>query len=225
MLFRSHKGDVDSNSELLQADSQSLLRLAQSMKASDGANIDLIGTDEPNNEILSSDESDTTFLSSDEPDESDESAKTSNGEEKLHRDIHLILQENSGNVSKKWGNSEQWVLELRDGRSVEVLIQISLPPGEVTEVLEEQTQLALVPLKCSDVVEVSSAQVDENEVLVEDWVSDTCSESSELPNVGGLSPLSVEPLAFSSTLGYGRAGSAGCGESSEGRSLLWVVPK
>ena len=57
--------------------------------------------------------------------------------------------------------------------------------------------MALVPLKCSDVVEVSSAQVDENEVLVEDWVSNTCSESSELPTVGGLSPLSVEPLAFS----------------------------
>ena len=80
---------------------------------------------------------------------------------------------------------------------MEVPIQISLPPSEVTEVLEEQTQLALVPLKCSDVVKVSSAQVDENEVLVEDWVSNTCSESSELPTVGGLSPLSVEPLALS----------------------------
>ena len=40
------------------------------------------------------------------------------------------------------------------------------------------------------------AQVDENELLVEDWVLDT-SESTELPNVEGLSPLSVEPLAFS----------------------------
>ena len=113
------------------------------MKASDGAGIDLIGADKPDNETLGSDESDTAFLSSDE---SDESANTSDGEEKLHQDIRLILQENSGNVSKKWGNSEQWVLELRDGRRVAVLIQISLPPGEVTEVLEEQTQLALVPL-------------------------------------------------------------------------------
>ncbi|KAK7819164.1 flavin mononucleotide hydrolase 1 [Quercus suber] len=193
----SRRGDVDSNSELPPADSQSLLRLAQSMKVSDSADSDLIGADEPDNEILSSGESDTAFLSSDEPDESDESAKTSDGEEKLHQDIRLILQENTGNVSKKWGNSEQWVLELRDGRRVAVPIQISLPPGEVTEVLEEQTQLALVPLKCPDVVEVSSAQVDENDVLVEDWVLYTCSESSVLPNVGGLSPLSVEPLAFS----------------------------
>ena len=31
---------------------------------------------------------------------------------------------------------------------------------------------------------------------MEDWVSNT-SESSELPNVEGLLPLSVEPLAFS----------------------------
>ena len=193
------------------------------MKASDGAGIDFIGADELDNEILGADEPDNEFLGADEPDneilgadepdnvilgsdesdtallssdESDESANTSDGEEKLHQDIRLILKENSGNVSKKWGNSEQWVLELRDGRRVAVPIQISLPPGEVTEVLGEQTHLALVPLKCSDAVEVSSAQVDENDVLVEDWVLDT-SESTELPNVEGLSPLSVEPLAFS----------------------------
>ena len=78
-----------------------------------------------------------------------------------------------------------------------VPIQIYLPLGKVIEVLEEQTQLTLVPLKCSNVVEVSSSQVNENEVLVEDWISDTCSEFAELPNVGGLSPLIVEPLAFS----------------------------
>ena len=170
------------------------------MKASDGASIDFISANEPDNEILGSDESDIAFLSSDE---SDESTNTSDGEEKLHQDIHLILQENSGNVSKKRGNSEQWVLELRDGRRVVVPIHISLSPGEVIEVLEEQTLLALVPLKCLDVVEVSSAQVDENEVLMEDWVSDT-SESSELPNVKGLSPLSVEPLAFSLPLAMER---------------------
>ena len=99
--------DVDSNSKLPQADSQSLLRLAQLMKASNSAGIDLIGANEPGNEILGTDESDTVFLSSNEPDEFDESAKTSDGEEKLHRDIRLILQENSSNVSKKWGNSKQ----------------------------------------------------------------------------------------------------------------------
>ena len=80
--------------------------------------------------------------------------------------------------------------------------------------------MALVPLKCSDVVKVSSAQVDENEVLVKDWVSDTCSESFELPTVGGLSPLSVGTTGHFSTLGNGKAGSVGCGESSVGRSLL-----
>ena len=89
------------------------------------------------------------------------------------------------------------MLELQDGRRVAVPIQIYLPLGKVIEVLEEQTQLTLVPLKCSNVVEVSSSQVNENEVLVEDWISDTCSESTELPNVRGLSPLIMEPLAFS----------------------------
>ena len=52
-------------------------------------------------------------------------------------------------------------------------------------------------MKSSDVLEVSLAQFDGNEVLVEDWVLDTYSESVELPNEGGLPSLVVEPLAFS----------------------------
>ena len=71
------------------------------MKASDNAGIDLISVGEPDNEILNFNESDTAFLSSDEL---DESAKSSDDEKKLHREIPLILQENFGNVSKKWGN-------------------------------------------------------------------------------------------------------------------------
>ena len=42
------------------------------------------------------------------------------------------------------------------------------PPGEATEVLEEQNQLALVPLKSSDSMDVSSAHFEDDEVLVED---------------------------------------------------------
>ena len=102
-----------------QADSQSSLRLAQLMKVPDDADIDFISVDEPNNEILGSDETDTEFLYFDEP---DDSANTSDGEENLQRDICLILQEHFGNVSKKWGNLGQWVLELQDGRRVAVLI-------------------------------------------------------------------------------------------------------
>ena len=82
--------------------------------------------------------------------EADELATTSNGEDNLQRDIRLILQEHSSNITKKWGNSEQWLLELRDGRRVVVPIKISLPLGEVIEVLEEQNQLALVLLKSSN---------------------------------------------------------------------------
>lgn len=60
---------------------------------------------------------------------SDESVETLNGstsitegEENLQRDLQLILHEHSDNVIKKWGNSEQWVLELRDWRRVAVPI-------------------------------------------------------------------------------------------------------
>ena len=79
------------------------------MKVSDGVDIEFIGTDELDNEILGSDGTNIEFLYSDE---ADESAKTSNAEENLQWDIRLILQDHFGNVSKKWGNSEHWVLEL-----------------------------------------------------------------------------------------------------------------
>ena len=105
--------------------------LAQPMKLSDNAEIEFLGTDGADTESLSS---------------------ISEDEVNVQRDIRY-----SGNVVKKWGNSEQWVLELRDGRRVAVPIQISLL-GEVTEVLGEQNQLALVPLRSSDSLEVSSAQ-------------------------------------------------------------------
>ena len=134
-----------------QADLCSSSMLAQSMKLSNEADIESLGSDGADIESLSSNEA-------------HESAATSDGEDNLQRDIRLILQEHSGNVIKKWGNSEQWLLELRDGRRVAVPIQISLPPGEVTEVLEEQNQLAL---KSSNSLEMSLAQFDGDEVLVE----------------------------------------------------------
>ena len=86
-----------------------------------------------------------------------------------------------------------------------VPIQISLPQCEATKVLEEQKQLALVPMKSSDVMNVSLALFEENEVLVEDWISDTYSKDAD-------QPLAVEPFAFSLPLGHGRTNSCGCGE-------------
>ena len=60
---------------------------------------------------------------------SDESVQSFKGsehtfdcDEALQWDPRMILQEHSNNVIKKWGNSEQWVLELRDGRRVAILI-------------------------------------------------------------------------------------------------------
>ena len=102
----------------------------------------------------------------------------------------MTLQERFGNIVKKWGNLEQWVLELRDGRRVVVPIQISLPRCEAIEVLKEHKQLDLVPWESSEAVNVSMALIEEEEVLVEDWVSDTYSEDA-------YQPLAVEPLASS----------------------------
>ena len=115
---------------------------------------------------------------------------TTDSDERLVRDLRLILQEHFGNIVQKWGNSEQWVLELCDGRRVVVLFQISLTRCEATEVLEKQQQLALVVLESSDVTNVSSALIEEDEILVEDGVSDTYSEEAD-------QPLVVDPIAFS----------------------------
>ena len=48
------------------------------------------------------------------------------------------------------------MLELCERRRVAVPIQISFPQSEATEVLEEQNQLALVSMKSSDFMDVSS---------------------------------------------------------------------
>ena len=124
----------------------------------------------------------------------DESVETLNGstsiaedEEDLQRDLQLILHEHSRNVIKKWGNSKQWVLELRDGSRVAVLIQISFPSREAAEVVEDHNQLALV----------QSDYEEGDVVVVEDWVSNTLSKEAELPNEECFSPLAVEPMAFS----------------------------
>lgn len=75
-----------------------------------------------------------------------------------------------------------------------VPIQISLPSGEVVEVVEEQNQLALIQ---SDFEVSSVAQMERDVVVVEDWASDTLSEEAGLLNEECFSPLAVEPLAFS----------------------------
>lgn len=55
----------------------------------------------------------TKFIGADESVETlNGSTSFAEGEENLQRDLRLILQEQSSNVIKKWGNSEQWVLEL-----------------------------------------------------------------------------------------------------------------
>ena len=71
-----------------QADSRSSLRIAQSAKVSDGADIDFIGANEPDIELLGPDRTDTELLCSDE---ADESSNTSDVKENLQRDIRLIL--------------------------------------------------------------------------------------------------------------------------------------
>ena len=53
-----------------------------------------------------------------------------------------------------------------------MLIQFSLPRCVTTEVLDKQNQLALFPLESSDASNLSSTLFKEDEVLVEDWVSD-----------------------------------------------------
>ena len=89
-----------------------------------------IGSDEAYNELsaapsvskgvkLGSDEVKSALLGFDESDEGgNESVCASDCDESLERDLRLLLQDHFGDIVKKWGNSEKWVLELRDGRRV-----------------------------------------------------------------------------------------------------------
>ena len=73
--------------------------------------------------MMTSDEVVVDSICSDESVESfKESEHTFDCDEALQWDLRMILQEHSDNVIKKWGNSEQWILELRDGRRVAILI-------------------------------------------------------------------------------------------------------
>ena len=69
-------------------------------------------------------------------------------------------------------------------------IQFSLTRCVTMEVLDKNNQLALCPLDSSEASISSSALIEKNKVLVEDWVSDSFSEDV-------VQPLEVEPIAFS----------------------------
>ena len=118
------------------------------------------------------------------------------GDVALQRDIQQIIHEHSDNVIKKWGNSEQWVLELRDGKRVSVSINISLPPGDVIVGVEGLNHLAMVPGVSLASKEFNYELDNEIDGFVEDWASDICSEDT-LQFSDSLPPLNVEPLAFS----------------------------
>jgi len=91
------------------------------------------------------DNSDASMTESMCSDASVDESLCSNGDVALQRDIQQIIHQHSDNVIKKWGNSEQWVLELRDGNRVAIPIQISLPPGDVVVGVDDLNQLAMVP--------------------------------------------------------------------------------
>ena len=151
--------------------------LFDSFLASDDAEIELLGSDEAEEarfgfDCTSSESFDSLLVSSVAETEHRGSVEpevasfgsvctTEHGENSM-RDPRLFLQEYSGNVVKKWGNSEQWVLQLRNGRKVAVSVQLALPRCEAFEALENQQQLALVTLESSE---------EEDEVSVEDGAS------------------------------------------------------
>ena len=96
----------------------------------------------------------------------------SDGDVALQCDIQRIIHEHIDNVIKKWGNSEQWVLELRDGKRVVVSIHISLPLGDVTVGVDDSNQLAMVLGVSLESKEINSDLEKGVDGFVEDWTSD-----------------------------------------------------
>ena len=114
----------------------------------------------------------------------------------LHRNIQQIIQQHSDDVIRKWGNSEQWVLELRDGKRVAVPIHISLPPVDDTVGVDNSNHLAIVPAKDSESKELYTESEKGIDVIVDDWSSDFSSENTS-QFIDSSPPLNVDPLAFS----------------------------
>ena len=150
--------------------------------------------------LLVLDNSDASMTESMCSDASVDESLCSDGDVALQRDIQRIIHQHSDNIIKKWGNSEQWVLELQDGKRVVVPIQISLPPGDVIVGVDDSNQLAMVPGVSSKSKEINSELEKGVDVIVEDWVSDICSEDA-FQFADSLPPLNVDPLAFSLPMG------------------------
>ena len=114
----------------------------------------------------------------------------------LQRYIQQIIHQHTDDVIKKWGNSEQWVLELRDGKRVAIPIQISLPPGDDIVGVDDSNLLAIVPGRATESKEFNSESDKGIDVFVEDWSSDFGSEKASQDSDSS-TPLIVDPLAFS----------------------------
>nr|POE76464.1 hypothetical protein CFP56_18917 [Quercus suber] len=85
----------------------------------------------------------------------------------------------------------KWVLELRDGRRVAVPIQISLPPRDVVDSVDDSNQLAMVPGVSLESKEIILGQEKGDDVVVEDWVSNVYSEDAFQYTEGPLLPLTI----------------------------------
>ena len=143
-----------------------------------------------------SEASDTESLSSDA---TLEVSLCSDDEVDLQRNIQQIMHQHTDDVIKKWGNSEQWVLELRDGKRVAVPIQFSSPPGDDIVGVDDSNHLAIVPGRATESKDLNSEAEKGIDVFVEDWSSDFCSEEASQYSDSS-PPLTVDPLAFSLSL-------------------------
>ena len=124
------------------------------------------------------DNSDASVIESMSFDASVDESLCSDDEVALHRNIQQVIHQHIGNVIKKWGNSEQWVLELRDGKRVAVPIQISLPSRADIVGVDDSNQLAMILGMDSESKELNSEPKKGIDVIVEDWVFDICSEDA-----------------------------------------------
>ena len=117
----------------------------------------------------------------------------SNDDVALQHNIQQIIHQHTNNVIKKWGNSEQWVLELQDGKRVAIPIQISLPLGADVVGVDDSNQLAMVLAVASKFKELNLELEKGIDVIMEDLVSDICSEDAS-QFVDSSPPLNVDPL-------------------------------
>nr|XP_023925816.1 uncharacterized protein LOC112037235 [Quercus suber] len=165
-------------------------------------------------------------------------AKDDGGEKKVGMDMSLVecpessnfegfqnccptIRELVGDFDKSWGNSKDWMLQLRDGRQIVIPLSLYRPPGSESDCSVMEGEATTGNFSCVTNEQIVN-WVDECDGVVDSLSVATGSEDERsMTWEKGGEPLVVEPLATEAPLDIeGDSGEEfGCKENSDSKLL------